>query len=129
RLVDNLQFQFSMALKPAVTGWRAARRRLERWYVTGLRGMDPQRMVACTLVFEGGRGEVAAQEKTAYRLASRHGGMKAGADNGQRGYQLTFGIAYIRDFAMSHWILGESFETSAAWGDALALCANVKRRL
>jgi alkyldihydroxyacetonephosphate synthase len=129
RLVDNLQFQFSMALKPAVAGWRAARRRLERWYVTGLRGMDPQRMVACTLVFEGGRGEVAAQEKTAYRLAARHGGIEAGADNGQRGYQLTFGIAYIRDFAMSHWILGESFETSAGWGDALALCANVKRRL
>src|SRR5207247_1152082 len=67
--------------------------------------------------------------KMAYRLAARHGGMKAGADNGQRGYQLTFGIAYIRDFAMSHWILGESFETSAAWGDALALCVNVKRRL
>jgi alkyldihydroxyacetonephosphate synthase len=129
RLVDNLQFQFSMALKPAVTGWRAAQKRLERWYVTGLRGMDPKRMVACTLVFEGTRAEVAAQERLAYRIAARHGGIKAGAENGQRGYQLTFGIAYIRDFAMSHWILGESFETSVGWGDALALCENVKRRL
>ena len=63
------------------------------------------------------------------RLAKRHGGMRAGAENGKRGYQLTFGIAYIRDFIMKHYILGESFETSVPWSQALALCENVKRRL
>ena len=30
---------------------------------------------------------------------------------------------------MKHWILGESFETSVSWSDAVALCENVKRRL
>ena len=35
--------------------------------------------------------------------------------NGRRGYQLTFSIAYIRDFVMKHHILGESFETSVSW--------------
>jgi alkyldihydroxyacetonephosphate synthase len=38
--------------------------------------------------------------------------MMAGAENGRRGYQATFGIACIRDFVMKYWILGESFETS-----------------
>src|SRR5206468_5371040 len=56
-------------------------------------------------------------------------GMKAGADNGRRGYQLTYSIAYIRDFLMSYYIIAESFETSVAWTNALALCDNVKRRL
>jgi alkyldihydroxyacetonephosphate synthase len=55
--------------------------------------------------------------------------MRAGAENGRRGYQLTFGIAYIRDFVMRHWILGESFETSVPWSQALALADNVKRRI
>ena len=42
---------------------------------------------------------------------------------------MTYSIAYIRDFLMSYYIIAESFETSVPWSDALALCANVKRRL
>ena len=55
--------------------------------------------------------------------------MKAGAENGERGYQLTFAIAYIRDFMLDHWVIAESFETSVAWRDARALCDNVKQRI
>jgi alkyldihydroxyacetonephosphate synthase len=55
--------------------------------------------------------------------------MKAGSENGRRGYQLTYSIAYIRDFLMNYYIIAESFETSVAWSDALNLCNNVKRRL
>jgi alkyldihydroxyacetonephosphate synthase len=129
RLVDNLQFQLSQTLKPRAGGWRALVRRLEKLYVTRVRGFDAGRMVACTLVYEGGRDEVAAQERAVRRIAGRHGGMRAGAENGRRGYQLTFGIAYIRDFVMKHHILGESFETSVSWSDLIPLCENVKRRL
>jgi alkyldihydroxyacetonephosphate synthase len=129
RLVDNLQFQFSLALKPRAAGWKSYKSAAERFYVTRLRGFDPAQMVACTLVFEGRRAEVQRQEKATYALARAHGGMAAGADNGQRGYQLTFSIAYIRDFIMNHYVLAESFETSVAWRNALALCENVKRRV
>ena len=129
RLVDNLQFQFSIALKPKSEGWKALKSKLEAWYVTRLKGFDPERMVACTFVFEGNRGEVRIQEKSVYSIASRYGGMKAGSENGERGYQLTFGIAYISDFVMNHYILGESFETSVPWSKALSLCDNVNRRI
>jgi alkyldihydroxyacetonephosphate synthase len=129
RLVDNLQFQFSLALKPKATGLKALKSRLEKFIVTRLKGFDPQRMVACTLVFEGSRREVEQQESLLYRIAKRHGGMKAGSENGKRGYQLTFGIAYIRDFVMTHYFLAESFETSVPWSQTLDLCENVKRRL
>jgi alkyldihydroxyacetonephosphate synthase len=129
RLVDNLQFQFGQVLKPASHGAKKLRSKAEKWLITGPLGYDPNQMTAVTLVFEGTRDEVEAQEKTAYALAKRHGGMKGGAANGKRGYLLTFGIAYIRDFVLRHNILGESFETSVPWSQAQDLIERVKRRI
>ncbi len=130
RLVDNLQFRFGLALKPTSQGMLAdLKSKAERFFVTTVKGFEPGKMVACTLVFEGTSAEVEQQQRHLYRIAARHGGMKAGAENGRRGYQLTFSIAYIRDFLMNYYIIAESFETSVPWSHALALCENVKRRL
>lgn len=129
RLMDNLQFQFGQAVKPAKTGAAALLGRIERAFVLGVKRFDANRMVACTLLFEGAEHEVAAQERGVYALAARHGGMKAGAENGRRGYELTFAIAYIRDFMMQHWLVAESFETTVPWSGAVALCDAVKRRV
>ena len=101
----------------------------EKFFVTRVKRFEPDKMVACTLVFEGPRAQVEQQQRDLYRIAARHGGMKAGAENGRRGYQLTFIIAYIRDFLMNYYIIAESFETSVPWSHALSLCENVKRRL
>jgi alkyldihydroxyacetonephosphate synthase len=129
RLMDNLQFQLGQTLKPRASGAKALKRRVERLYVTRLRGFDPDRMTACTLVYEGTKAEVETQIAAAKQIAGRYGGLRAGAANGERGYQLTFSIAYIRDFVMRHWILAESFETSVSWSDVITLCDNVKRRV
>jgi alkyldihydroxyacetonephosphate synthase len=130
RLVDNLQFQFGLALKPKSTSALADfKSKAEKFFVTKIKGFAPDKMVAATVVFEGTRGEVDRQQKDLYRIAARHGGMKAGTENGRRGYQLTFSIAYIRDFLMNYYIIAESFETSVPWSHALALCDNVKRRV
>ncbi len=129
RLVDNLQFQFGQALKPAARGARRIKSKVEKWLVTGPLGFDPEKMVAVTLVFEGARADVEQQEKRVYELAARHAGRKGGVENGKRGYMLTFGIAYIRDFVLRHHILGESFETSVPWSQAQELIDRVKRRI
>lgn len=129
RLVDNLQFQFGLALKPASQGLKVLKSSIEKFFVTKVKGFEPEKMVACTLVFEGTQSEVERQQTEIYRIAERHKGMKAGGENGRRGYQLTYSIAYIRDFLMNHYIIAESFETSCAWSDALKICANVKNRL
>lgn len=129
RLVDNLQFQLSQTLKPRAEGAAALKRQLERWVVTRVRGFDPQKMVACTIVFEGTHDEVKRQQRIVQELAALHGGIHAGAENGRKGYELTFGIAYLRDFVMRLDVLGESFETSVPWSGALALCERVKARV
>ena len=129
RLVDNLQFQFGMALKPASSRLKSLKSNIEKFFVTKVKGFEPEKMVACTLVFEGMTSEVEHQQRETYRIAAKHKGMKAGGENGRRGYQLTYSIAYIRDFLMNHYIIAESFETSCAWSDAMKICENVKRVL
>jgi alkyldihydroxyacetonephosphate synthase len=129
RLVDNLQFQLSQILKPRRRGWKKLESALQKWAVTRVLGFDVERMTACTLVFEGTAEEVAEQEKRTYGLAKRHGGRAGGAENGRRGYQLTYSIAYLRDWILNHWLIAESFETSVPWSQALTLCENVKRRI
>ncbi len=129
RLVDNLQFQFSLALKPQARGLKAIKSKLEKFLVTKILKYKPTQMVAATVVFEGTEEDVKRQEKQVYSLAKSFGGMKAGEENGKRGYQLTFGIAYIRDFVMNHYFLAESFETSVSWSQVLPLCENVKQRI
>ena len=129
RLVDNLQFHFALALKPAPQGLRVWKSKIEKLVVTKLKGFDLNQVAVCTLAFEGTRREVAEQERAAYGIGKKLGGMKAGAENGRRGYQLTFSIAFIRDFLLNYYIIAESFETSAAWSDVLPLIENVKKRL
>ena len=129
RLVDNLQFQFGQVLKPASRGAKKLKSKAQKWLVTGPMGFDPNKMVAVTVVFEGSKSEVERQEKVVYAKAKHHRGMKGGAENGKRGYVLTFGIAYIRDFVLQHNILAESFETSVPWSQAQSLVDRVKRRI
>jgi alkyldihydroxyacetonephosphate synthase len=130
RLVDNLQFRFGLALKPRATApfarWKSG---VEKWFITNAKGFRGDALVACTLVFEGTKAEVRAQRRAVAAVAARHGGVQAGSENGRRGYQLTFGIAYIRDFVMKHHVLAESFETSVAWSRIEAVCSNVRRRV
>src|SRR5437868_13477420 len=116
RLVDNLQFQFGLALKPKSSSALAdLKSKAEKFFVTKIKGFEPKKMVACTLVFEGSRTEVEQQERDLYRIAARYGGMKAGAENGRRGYQLTYSIAYIRDFLMNYYIIADSLVQSDPW--------------
>lgn len=130
RVVDNTQFQFGQALKPKADGAAAqAKSRIEKLFVTKLKGYDPEKLAVATAVFEGSAAEVEFQERSFYRIAKSHGGMDAGAKNGQRGYELTFGIAYIRDLTFEHWAIAESFETSVPWSRAMELYDRVRTRV
>jgi alkyldihydroxyacetonephosphate synthase len=69
------------------------------------------------------------EERSFYSLAKEHHGIAAGAENGRRGYQLTFGIAYIRDFVLKHYVLAESFETSVPWSKVRTVIDAVHARV
>ncbi|KTG47853.1 hypothetical protein cypCar_00009113 [Cyprinus carpio] len=139
RLMDNEQFQFGHALKPQVSSiFMSFLDGLKKFYITKFKGFDPHHLCVATLLFEGDRGKVLQHEKQVYDIAAKFGstsvasvfssclihhgsfsgsdgGLAAGEDNGQRGYMLTFVIAYLRDLGMDYYVIGESFETSVPW--------------
>ena len=130
RVMDNKQFHFGQALKAAKHGiFAKLKSALEKLLVTRVKGFDPYEMAVATIVFEGSEEEVAYQEKVVYRIAAALGGLAAGAANGERGYQLTFGIAYIRDLTFEHWAIAESFETSVPWSRAMELYERTRQRV
>jgi alkyldihydroxyacetonephosphate synthase len=115
RLIGNFEFRFGQALKAASTGAKKVVDRLQKLFLLRVLGFKADQMVACTVVMEGARSEVEHQRQVIMRVARRHQGVSGGATNGRRGYTLTFGIAYIRDFFNQLGVLGETFETSAPW--------------
>lgn len=108
---------------------KAVTERLQRTLLTRVLGFDPAALAACTIVMEGTRREVAEQERALRRIAKRFGAMWGGAENGRRGYALTFAIGYIRDFMSEYGLIGESFETSVPWDRIEEMCAAVERAL
>ncbi|GMV05615.1 MAG: dehydrogenase [Gemmatimonadota bacterium] len=129
RLVSNSEFHFGQALRPASRGVRAWKDALQRRFLTGVLGFDTSVLAACTVVMEGTKEEVALQQRTLRRLARRFRAVRAGAENGRRGYSLTFAIAYLRDFLSQFGVMGESFETSVPWDRIQDVCAATRDAL
>ncbi|MAZ52647.1 MAG: oxidase [Trueperaceae bacterium] len=129
RLVNNNEFRFGRALRGEETLWASLQGRLQSFVLFQLKGYDPKKMVACTILMEGNAAEVKQQRRTIFPLARRFGGLSGGSSGGKRGYMLTFGIAYIRDFFSQFQILGETFETSVPWNRIHDVTRSVKEEL
>ena len=128
RLVDNLQFRLGQALKAAPSSnAQVLKSRVEQVFVTRIKGFDPHSMVAATIVYEGSAAEVDLQEKVVAATAKKYGGVQGGAGNGERGYMLTYAIAYLRDFLADYYIIGETYETTVPWDKIHDVCAAVER--
>ena len=115
RLVDNIQFRFGQALKPRTEGFKSIKSKIEKFFIINVKGFDPDKMCALTIVTEGTKEEVDYQQKNVNKLAKKHKGVIGGPGNGKRGYMLTYAIAYVRDFAAKYQIMGETMETTVPW--------------
>lgn len=96
RLMDNEQFVFGQSLKPPKSFKDNLIDYLKQKYVTVVKGIDLQHICAATLLFEGELADVDRQEKLIISIAKKYKGFAGGGENGERGYILTFVIAYIR---------------------------------
>ena len=123
RLMDNNHFLFGQALKPHDSSCVS---RVKKFYVLRLKGFDPDKMVACTIVYEGSSELVRMQMAAVKRCLRRYDGLAAGAQAGKDGYNLTYAIAYIRDFGLKLGVMAESFETTVPWSKVGAVCDAVQ---
>jgi alkyldihydroxyacetonephosphate synthase len=122
RLVDNAQFVFGTTLKPAHGKIKEFIERVKKFYVLNIKGFEADKLVACTLLFEGDKVDCEKKHAAILELAKKFHGMSAGAENGIRGYLLTFMVAYTRDLAADYQVAAESFETSCPWANVSQLC-------
>jgi alkyldihydroxyacetonephosphate synthase len=130
RLLDNAQLRLGKVLRGSGRGWLPSLlHTLRLLYGAAVGGLQADRVVGATILYEGSREEVAAQRALVNRVMREAGGVSTGAESGRVGYDLTFGIAYLRDFAMTHFVLGESFETFVNWSRLPALCQRVRERV
>ena len=117
-------------------------------YVIKYKGFKPDKLCAATLLFEGNEKEIAYQQSQVFEVAAKYGAMRGGAENGHRGYFLTYiigtsflycyvlgvqdlpftfvSIAYLRDFAFDYYFLSESFESTVPWNSIVPICTKVK---
>jgi len=103
--------------------------KLKKYYLFDVKKFKANEIAVVTLLFEGNENEVSHQEKSIYSIAKKHNGVKAGAENGLRGYFLTFVIAYLRDYGFNYSYIAESFETSVPWKNVSKLCKAVSARI
>lgn len=130
RLMDYTQFNFAGAFVGSSTGFfKSFLQKMAKFYLTMIKGFDPLKISVSTLLFEGSKKEVDYQEKMVYSIAAKHNGLQSGETNGKRGYQLTFLIAYIRDFVMAYNFIAESMETSVPWSKVNELCQNTRKSI
>ena len=90
--------EFIETLKPEKSFFGRIKSKVEKFVVLNLLGFDAYKMTACTYICEGPKELAVEQEKRLTKLAANCGGMSGGSSNGETGYQLTFAIAYLRDF-------------------------------
>ena len=129
RLMDNAQFRFGQALKERSKGLNIWLKKIEKFFVLKIKGFDPSKMVGASFKIEGNKADVNHQLNKLKLLTKKYNGIIAGRENGKRGYNLTFAIAYIRDFMSAYHIIGETMETSVPWTKIHEVCDAVNKRL
>jgi alkyldihydroxyacetonephosphate synthase len=126
RLLDNAHFRLGQALSGEPSISQAAAGFAMKLLSSRFQSMSVTSMVCATLLFEGSEYEVREQRKKIKDLANNHGGISLGPEIGRSGYELTFVIAYIRDFALSFNYLGDSFETFCPWSKIEQMISSTK---
>lgn len=96
RLLDNLQFQIGQYIQPDGPWHTGLVNAVKKQYLTRICGFQLDRIAAVTLVFEGDQKSVESHENLIYNIAAKYGAMNAGSKNGEKGYVMTFVVAYIR---------------------------------
>jgi len=131
RLMDSLQFQLAHCLMPSKANFfTQILKGLQKFYVTRICGFNPDEMVAITLLFEGNNEEeINAHMNKIIKIGKKHGGIATGGSSGEKGYQLTFAIGYLRDFVLDYQFVTESFETTVPYDKVVHICTEVKEKI
>jgi alkyldihydroxyacetonephosphate synthase len=101
--MNHDQFILGQIIRPAGSWIQAIVDKLKQAYISYIKNFNFEEIVVVTLVFEGNALEVKAHEKLINEIASKYLGFPGGAENGKKGYTLTYIVAYVR-VRLSHLV-------------------------
>jgi len=129
RLLDNEQFRLGKAMTSVPRGLQLIQNAMIAFIGSMQSTISMHSAVCTTISFEGSSSEIKLQKQIIGDIAAKHGGIFSGSRIGKAGYDLTFAIAYLRDFAMTYHFLAESFETFVPWSRLEPLVKATKERI
>lgn len=130
RLLDNAHFRLGQALRPRddLSLFRQFQS-VAHGLIMHSKRFDAKDVVLVCFVFEGSKDEVCRQKAAVASTLNLFSHLRLGPNVGKSSYDMTFTIAYLRDFAMTYYYLGESLETFVPWSKVDDLIKNVKKRI
>lgn len=130
RLLDSAHFRLGQSLQPnPVTFNGMLHALIRKMQVAWKFSRKTEEIVCVTVIYEGKKEEIAQQKRAIANLINIYGGVNVGPTIGKSVYQSTFLIAYLRDFALTYSILGESFEAFVPWSKVLTVVKRTKNRI
>ena len=129
RILDNPHFRLAQALKPASGTSLQNLRSLFGKILLSSSGFVADEMVCITIGYEGSRQAVESQRLSTNRLLSKYSAVQLGSDLGRSAYDATFTIGYLRDFALTYHLIGESFESFVPWSKVESVIDRVRERI
>lgn len=130
RLYDEDETRMSFAMRtedPAHSGVvKTALQAAVKQYLTHIKGFDLNNVALCIVGFEGSAERVSYKKKCTSSIFCEFDGFCLGTDAGQNWQDKKYDLPYVRDFALSHNLWADVFETTTVYSEALPLWRAVK---
>lgn len=124
---DETRMSFAMRTDEPTNMFKQALQAGVKQYLTHIKGFDLNNVCLCILGFEGTNGDVAHAKKTVEAIFAQHDAFNLGQHAGDNWQSKKYDLPYIRDFALSHNLWADVFETCTVYSEALQLWRSVKQ--
>ena len=126
RLYDEDDTRMSFALKNDVSFVEGLASKAIKQYMVNIKGFNLQTLCLCVMGYEGSSALVSYSRSEVSRCFARHNGMCVGTGAGKSWQEKKYDLPYVRDFALTHQMWADVFETTALYSQALPIWRDVK---
>jgi len=126
RLYDDDETRMSFALKTDTPFVQTVLSKGIKQFLSTVKGFDMNKVCLCIIGFEGTQTVVDFQRAQTKGIFCRHNAFNVGTGAGDNWQEKKYDLPYFRDFALSHKLWADVFETTTVYSEALSLWKGVK---
>eukprot|EP00758_Cryptobia_borreli_P011209 Tbor_TRINITY_DN5634_c2_g5::TRINITY_DN5634_c2_g5_i1::g.9308::m.9308/K00803/AGPS, agpS; alkyldihydroxyacetonephosphate synthase len=127
RLYDEDDTRMSFALKTEEPLLSTIIGKGVKQYLEKVKGWNLNNICLCIIGHEGSKQQVAFDRKTTAEVLVEFGGFPLGKGAGAGWQEKKYDLPFIRDFALSHKMYADVFETSVLYSEAIPCWRSVKK--